>query len=695
MNILLRFFFAGLLLSSVSVAQDDRHASLRAEIARRPQPADWDAAVFLPYRIPNSGLDQLVGRKAKVVNDSPLVPDLTFTWKKSALAGDYGNGKAILHFTALAARFPVGIDLEVAGKLRYDALQRGENGRGDVRFAITAETVKPVAVAGAKQTPPPDWLVALTPGVLNTFLDDYFKFAIPVPVDFVIALKFGEKKARDPADKTLRYQPKSGDLSIETGKGGRINVRITADAGEIKRSATALTPIFVPSGVWLCVATGAPATPAAPADPPPSNIDVLLAPYQKQGGDLGRLLLRGSFLTGMFNELGAKTEAERRAEVKVIEHSGDLFKQEWRDNVLGKGGIKVSLENNDGKGNLTISPTATWNAADGLSLACGYDAWAQVDFHVHVDPLISGGIGTSVGCEGKSNGSVTAKARLKLTTNPNASVLSLVPEFGEKQCLNLTVQSDGKFKVGKILDISLDVGRVGAKVELPVPRDLLPAIPLLTTQPHLLNLPATVPLSAGTALITPPPDPKAPIQPGDKKEPCLTFIPLDSPLHDESGFVVAFDAKVEQLTKSEREARREAVADAVEETTRPKLEVGRISILLGGLEFGSGNEFIKIALAIIKEVDRAVEDAIKAGKNIERTVAKAGKDTEREVARAYRNTEREVGRAGKNVEREVGRAGKNVEREVGRFGKNVEHEVQRAVEPAKKATKWIKKTFGF
>ena len=694
-----RLLFAGLLVSFSSLAQANPDAALRAELARYPQPADWDAAVFLPYRIPNAVLTQLVGRKAKVINDSFLVPDLTLTLNKAALAGEFGSGKAILRFTALAARIPVGgIELEIAGRIRYDQLRRAKNGRGDVLFAITAETVKLVPTLGEKQIPPPEWLSNLTPAILNRFLDDYFKFAIPLPVDFALALKFGaeEKRVRDPDGKTLAFQPTTGDLSFETGKGGRVNVRVTADAGEIKRSATALTPIFVPSGVWLGVGIAARTGPATPAALSSNGgaIEILLASYQKQGGDLGRLLLRGGFLTGMFDELSAKTVAKRTAKIRVIEHSGDLFQQEWRDNILGKGGINVSLENENGTGYLTIAPTAAWNSTDGLALTCDYNASAQVDLHVHVDPLIGGGIGTSVGCDGKSNGRVIAIGKLKLTANQNASVLSLVPEFAGKQSLNIQVQSDGKFKIGKILDISLDVGRVGVKVELPVPRDLLPSIPLLTTEPHPLNLPRSVPLSAGVAL-TAPPDESDPVQRADKKEACLIFIPLDSPLHDEFGFVVAFDAKVEQLTKAERDARREAVVIALNETARPKLEVGKISILLGGLEFGSGNDFVKIALAIIKGISHAVDEAGKAGKNIERTASKAGKDTEREVARASRNTEREVGRAGKNVEREVSRSGRNVEREVGRFGKNVEREVQHAVEPAKKAEKWIKKTLGF
>ncbi|MBX7209144.1 MAG: hypothetical protein K1X78_12575 [Verrucomicrobiaceae bacterium] len=539
------------------------------------------------------------------------------------------------------------ISLNVAGELAWKQIERDIDGR---LFGVFSFAIDFVGAMNKSDSVPESFAQKALSAAFNV---ENVPLKIPLPLDFSLPLSYNDK------------------FTLETAHKGRVILAVKAEAAKIEKKVSALSPVIVKDGIWLCADYDQPAEAS-------ENKDA----YEKQATTtMSQLLIRGAFLADMINELGKKPI---KAHATVLEHSGSLAYQKWSDKTLGKGGIDCWLQNNDGTGDLTLTPSAKWDAQKGLVVTCTYEASAQADLHIHVDPLISGGIGTSIGCNVKAEkGTFSAAFKTMLTTNEAASALSLVPTLDPGAELTLKGESDGKCKLGNLLGITLAVPKVGAKVTIPVPRDVLGTIPLITTAPRRLL-------------------PEGMMEP----MPCATLIPKNLPWRDEEGFALGFDVKFEKLAKEEITARTAAVEAAQLRTERPSLKPGSISILLGGLEFGKGNEFIKIALAVFNGVMQAAKTAGEAATEVGRWGQNAG----REVARAYRNTEREVTVAGKNIEREVGRAGKNTERtvskaasdtarEMGRFGTNVGREVKnagKAVENnVQKAGNWIKKTFRF
>jgi hypothetical protein len=611
-------------------------------LAAYPEPSKWDAAVYLPYAVPNDLFSHMAGTKITV--DVSGLATATLTLKGAKVSGDWAEAKVELELEAGTSLNADTAGLTVSGRLLYLGFAENRDGSASAAFAVALDQPRANAIVSGKTFETPDWVGRYVAAGAMRLLEEQLRFAIPVPLEFT---------------RNFGY---TGESLLRTGEGW-IKLNINAPGATLRQEVAEVAPIFVPSGLWLGVdfeegLVAAATKPPAAAVPPskrapltPAAFQAALVAYEKQAGTMPQLFVNGQYLASLVNGIGKLSLAERTATATIVNDGGNLA------STSGDIYAKVYLQNHDGGGWLSVAPAATWGT-EGLKITCAYEASARANLHLHVDPGPGGGVGTSVGIRGSTGSQkVTATVGLRLLQNPQegqpGSILALKADFGN-QAVAITAKTDGRFKL-KLLGgwVVASVPQIGAKITLPVPHNVVPSIPLLTDAPLAVDFAESVELPPG-GVLTPP----------EKGVPTHMLIAAGEPQMDAVGCVVPFAVSFEALSKEDASKRLAAVEAVLKAESRPKIEVGSVEVDLGGIKIGKNNEIIK---AVINTVE---------------TLEKAGDDVAREADRAADNVEREVGKVGENVEREVGRGGKNVEREVGKFSKNVQREVAKVTDEA-------------
>jgi len=634
-----------------------------------PEPERWDAALFLPYSVCEEILKEF---KGTVVQTELLGFDSEVRLIDAKIAGAFGNAKITLKLGVGLKGTRKTIECTASGTLRFIEMQRGLDGEVIAKFAASIEDVN----FGDERYR--EFVGKLTAQMVNALFAPILTFALPVPAQLSFRLGFEE------------------EVTFDTDNKGRVNVCVLATDAILSRRVGQIATVFVPSGMWIGVAAEGSGKPTTSPELD-GSIEKTLAPYESEGGSVPKLLVHGNLLAGLVNELDHRPDASRIS-IFGRSHRGNLHYTKWTGGDWGKGGVTVRLKNDKEFGSLMLNPTADWTPR-GLTFLCQYTANAQADLAVNVDLGPGGGVGTSVGCHGFSEGTLhgtfTTKlvSKQELQTKEKATALLLTPILGNNQNCTLTAKTDGKLKMKAGADfLSIDVPTFSVIVEANAPSNLLPSLPLLTNEPYPIpfletNKPSNVRFSL----------PSEKLKPGElAKIPCLIFEPSDTIHGDEAGYALAFKAKVVRLNKTQITARKDAIKALVKETRQfGRPTIGKISVAVDGIKIGPGNEVVKVFMHIWRNVSQAVNEAKAVGKNIEQTADKAWKDTENQFNRSKKDVKRETRRFGKNVEREVGKFGKTTERKVGGFAKKLERATAKALEKLGEGiTNFLRKPFG-
>jgi hypothetical protein len=638
----------------------------RQAVAEQPSPADWDSAVYLPWATPNDLLSQFLG--TAIVADFKGLPSVNLTLTQAKIIGDWSEAKVEIRLLAGTSLNEDSAELVATGRLLYRGYAEKESGTATTVFRIALEPPKASANVKGKTFAAPDWITELAASGVIRILEDRLTFALPVPIDF---------------SRPVGYD---GTTTLKAGDAGTVTVRITAPGATLRKRIDKFAPIFVPSGLWLCARFEG--RPQPRPSPPPAKIEDALAEYEKQGGEGAKLIISGKFLEGVVNGLGELPEAARTAKAKIVGHRDRLL------NTSGDIHAKVWLHNHEGGGSLTVSPSAQWkldekDAAKGFALhiAAGYQSAVSANLAVHVDPGISGGVGTTVGSHGNSSGSVKGTMKTVLLQNKEdakepGKVLLLRADF-QNQELNAEVKTDGRLKL-KVLGgwESIRVPQFGVRATVPVPHNIVPGIPLVSDAPHPLEFSVADVVPDGVAIM--------PME--GKALPTHLVIEPSEPTHDSIGYMIPFTLHFLTLTADEATKRAATIETVLTRESRPTIAVGKIEVLLAGIVFGPNNDIIKAVRNTVETLDKAQKDIVneteRVAERVDATVTDAAEDTAEELKVAGKNIEKQVGRSAKDGERMVAKAGKDIEKNTAKAGKDIEKNAQ-------KAGKWIKKTFGF
>ena len=584
-----------------------------------PRPEEWDAAVFLPAAELS---DVLTAGLRDGVIELPEFKAATFTVKKVAFRSGYGVGDVVLDLEAGIAQTGLRIDLVATGTLFYHGFSQSNDKGGTAALVIAIKALHP------KRGGDISALLGQGAGaVLTLALKDHLRLDIPVPPVFAVDTGLEDTRPED-------------FHSLKTENEGEVKLAFKLKGGVVGTDVKYVSGLFVPAGLWLTLSQTSHVI--LPSPPPSAQLRDLLTNYESSAPKSVGVFLKGEAAAKILNDVAKtlKDDELRTLRAFAVDHKGDLLYKKWRDNTLGEGGTKVSLERNyslnespndgpdaDLKIGLDKEKPVQWTK-DGLSVSLSYVASVRAPLHVHVDPLISGGMGTSVGCVGGGKGKMSGIIQLEtISAKDGTRALAVRPVLGLGE-IPIELKTNGKFKVGevklkalggwtKIPGFEISVPRFAVKMTLPIGPQTLPAFSLLDNAPRRIKISDPKPIQKGPLLRLP------------TELRYLVIVP-EKAVTDLVGTRVTCRLSVTAMTQDQARAKTQMIKDALKSQQRIRLpKSGNITVVLGDLEFGKNNDFGKILAAVFEGLDKVAAAAKEAGKKVEEEVSRAGRELEK------------------------------------------------------------------
>ncbi|WP_128948160.1 MULTISPECIES: hypothetical protein [Bradyrhizobium] len=607
--------------------------------------------------------DQLVGQKVMLSHPSlpgetltVAVDRLTFAPQMGRLAGNLGlSVKSDKRFLS------VGLDVEFA--LYFSGVSQ----------ILPATTDRPAVFAANFRLLPVSIEPVISFGFLNLvgrgFVSDIITGNVVNGLSERLTLSAPyQPQLRYTLDENKSFEQKFGD-----GNTGTLKYRVTHEPISVERWAHVIAPIFSDRGVLLAATLDE--TVAQPFDVNPSKYDTIpttqISSLEQQL--TGRIALANKYYSGKQLTISINTGAiatltdgifgalrKLSLSLASTEVSGRFVDKHWSDKILGDGGFYVEAAGGDRiHGSISV-PAANFNYVPGKGLEGSLGLSISVDaaIHVHVDPLIGGGIGTTAGLKGSTNPTVSARIAFSSFTFEGKDVALLSPVLSCTS-VDLKVETDGTFKT--------DYGWTKVPSIGVITSELIGADP---SDPTILSgIPVVVPVLAKT-------DAKGSVAPPDQmviREGLYltaeaTRLTVDAA---STGYVVGSDFVLKASNQApdpkavdERIQRLTAAAkDFWRKTQKPNCpEKPALRVLVGDLEFGSNNEIIKFIRNAWNDITKGPGKDNEVVKLLDR-INGAAKDYDD----ATRKLAGEVGEAAKNAfprNNDIGRAAGEVAKSV-------------------------------
>ncbi|MET4260886.1 hypothetical protein ABIC09_005851 [Bradyrhizobium sp. S3.12.5] len=396
-------------------------------------------------------------------------------------------------------------------------------------------------------------------------------------------------------DENRTFEQKFGDDNK-----GTLKYRVTHEPISVERWVHIIAPIFSIHGVLLAATLDE--SVAKPFDVKPSGYDTSPATLEQQLS--GRMASTEKYYSGKQltisiskGAVGTLTDgisgALRKLSLSLAstEVSGRFVDKHWSDRVLGDGGFYAEAAGGDRVNGSVSVPSATFNYVPGKGLEGSLGLSISVDaaIHVHVDPLIGGGVGTTVGLKGSTNPNVSARIAFSTFSSEGKDIALLAPVLN-CTAVDLKVETDGTFKSDfgwtKVPSIGVITGElIGAD-----PSD--PAI--------LSGIPVVIPVIAKTDVnVSPASADQIVVREGLYFTAEATRLTLEAA---NSGYILGSDFVLQASNHApdpkEMDERVQRLAAAAKDFWRKAMkpncpEKPSLRVLVGNLEFGPNNEIIK------------------------------------------------------------------------------------------------------
>lgn len=581
----------------------------RRAIEGRTTPQQWSAGAFIGSTALGQVVQQSVGYRLEYMPTDAWLSGTTITVQSVTVQPALGH--TLANVVLVARKDSLELELGLAGSLSYRGVERAQGGQPDeivAKFRIEPLEVAPTARIGPLQFRLSQFWEKLVPELA---------VALAKPELFEMSLPLKDRVKFD-----LGVSVKGAKERVNKDTGASITYDATLPGATLEQRVSFSAPIFRPEGIWLLARQSDSGQDTVRPEQPPAEAELAAAVQTLRGevrqqtaaftGDPGTLSvwIAPTLLTSLADRLSELSDEARRLTIETVEREGRLAEATWRDDLLGDGGAYAELV--DGKsGSATVQfgkPMVSWEA-DGMRLVMPAAAAMTAKIHFHFDPLIGGGMGTSVGLEGKGAGTVNVSTQT--TVLSDASGLKVAAMHTRMSCdaVKTTVTTDGVLKI----DLGwINVPKVGAKVVLPLGRHPIGAMALLDNRPLFVARPADDPRMESDAAkraerTTKNPWALLPPTGGVK----VRMVP-ESISTDASGIRAVVSLGVEPMkighAKEEVDKARQAVeqeakavADRTAEFLKKQIPVKEcegepeIAILLGPIEFGPRNEIVKFA----------------------------------------------------------------------------------------------------
>lgn len=396
-------------------------------------------------------------------------------------------------------------------------------------------------------------------------------------------------------------QPKSLTLPFGENNSGSIAAAVTTTPIAVERWLKISSPVFTTTGIVLAATLGtepaAPATLEPPAldDPGTNSAATLLADtYAIQIDEASVLGWYDKAVTislskpavEQMSSVAADALKGFSATIQSTAISGRFFDKPWSDDILGSGGFFAEASNNDSvEASLTdASVELATDPEKGPVVSAAMTAKVSADIHVHVDPLLGGGVGTTVAVKGSA--SPTIRAWIASAEIPVGDrQIGVVGPVIQCTKFDVTAKTDGKVKLGSGW---ATVPEIGAIVSQVIGKD--------PTQPTIVSgIPTPVTLL----------QPSTGEGGGDVKVASGLYGKIDvkgfrTSVKD-GRFVIAADAALSvsdtpttPLNAEELLALRQAATEGWNARMQQNCpDPGGLRVFVGDLEFGPNNEIIK------------------------------------------------------------------------------------------------------
>jgi hypothetical protein len=257
-----------------------------------------------------------------------------------------------------------------------------------------------------------------------------------------------------------------------------------------------------------------------------------------------------------------------------------------------------------------------------------YKAILDAPLHVHVDPLISGGVGSTIGSHAQPEGDISGVLQVVSVTGANDARALAVRTALDRQELQLEVKSDAKFKVSdlklealggwtKVPGFTISVPEFGVRTTIALGADSVPSLVFFDNSLRLILLSSAASRSEGPRVRGP-------------EQPCYLTISPDVVFSNAEGLRIQCTVSAVVMNAQQATDRITTVKTGLKGQQKNSLSnLGKIEVRLGNLEFGENNDFYKFVTGVVKELNDVARTAKQSGKKIEVELGHAGHEMEK------------------------------------------------------------------
>lgn len=579
-------------------------------MAGRTTLAAWSGGAFVGASALGAALSQLDGYQLEYVPTDGWLAGTSIQVQSIQLTPDIGYAGA--EIILRATRGKAAIDLKVSAIVSYMGVSRADGKSGEdtvqAQFRLDPLEISTKTTLGPFEFQLKDFWSRLAPDLAVAFADpNLFNVTLPLKDRFKLMLGI-DRTATETVDKKT---------------GATITYRVTMPPTTIEEKISYAAPIFRPEGIWLLGRSAEEGQDVVqPAQPPALAQRDLAAEIGKMQTSLAAstsaftgdtdtvsVWINQSILVKAVADFSGIPDSGRQINVQTTAYTGHLDEEKWSDKFLGDGGYYAELASADG-GHVMLQigkPTSGW---DGGALVAALPLHASINaaVAVHFDPLIGGGVGTSIGLVGSGDGTIKAAFLPSVLTSQDAAVAVLKTKLS-CDAVSASIASDGKLKI----DLGwISVPSIGAKMVMPIGRNQIGAAALFDNKPIFVELPASDPrteadLAKRQAMIAKSPWAKVPPVPAIT----VRVVPR-SITGTQAGYTIVAAIEAQPLA-IERTPAALSIAKAAVEKEAEELDVKvdnllksqqpeptctgdtTIAVLLGPVEIGPNNEVVKWA----------------------------------------------------------------------------------------------------
>ncbi len=299
-----------------------------------------------------------------------------------------------------------------------------------------------------------------------TVMRDYFRYRLIEQIEKNLVVKVPTAKL----DRLMLGFSGSEVLKDEEN-GFQIKIGYASPKAEIPVVARYAQFLMTDSGFWIFARYGdkTPYVPKPVARVPPEQLESEIGrlTYAIRAAAVGLTFMAGDSAVIVRKQLLEKLTAQvneqsgdaRTVSFQSIRSRGKLFEKQWRDNLLGDGGLSVELNGRDAVwGTVGLKQvTSSWSEK-GLAYSASIDIEANAIVYVHFDPLRGGGLGKHATLEGTASPVLSGTLSFAVRTYAEVPTLVVVNQLDCSK-FPITVLDDGDFSIGVTLSQLVGGGR--------------------------------------------------------------------------------------------------------------------------------------------------------------------------------------------------------------------------------------------